>query len=113
MTYLTLNFEPDVTEITLKTHMGKVHKINVPETMMNSKKIKIMSGDLQTNAEVVKSELQNEIIQDLEVTNMLPSLEQIRDKIGLRGVETEETPQQSYEAKELGLPSLSEIRKRI
>lgn len=111
MTYLTLNFEPDVTEITLKTHMGKVHKINVPETMMNSKKIKIMSGDLQTNAEVVKSELQNEIIQDLEVTNMLPSIEEARRMIEKNT--TAEPAPQDYESRESGVPSLEEIRKRL
>ncbi len=110
MTYLTLNFEPNVTEITLKTHMGEVHKINVPETMMNSKKIKIMSGDLQTNAEVVKSELQNEIIQDLEVQNLLPSIEQARQMIV--GKEAAE-PHKSYEDRELGVPSVEEIRKRL
>ncbi len=139
MSYLTMKFPTNTTEITLKDDKGSVHKIDVTATL-NSKlgpnsigrAIIRLDGQLMTNTIELgsakypdsilndadlegdeKTELQDSILGDLEAERMLPSLEEIRDKIGLRGVEAEETAEQSLEDKELGLPSLSEIRKRL
>lgn len=141
MTYLTLNVVPNIVEILMKNTSGEVFRLDVPKAMQEKNGVKIMSGDLSTNAEITlnsgdfeyktvleevaikrnesfridseQTELQDSILGDLEVSRMLPSLEQIRDKIGRLGVETEVKSEQSYEDRELGLPTLAELRKRL
>ncbi len=134
MTHLRLSFEPNIVEILTKNTMGEVRRINVPEIMARRGGITINSEDLTNHydiqlnendfeyksvGEIVqlkrdeKESIQDSILGDLEAERMLPSIEEIRNRIGVKGVKTEETSQQSYEDRQLGLPTLEDIRKRI
>ncbi len=90
---------------------GEITKeIEVPALVQNVELI-VPYDVIKASERVQKNSIQDEIITDLEIQNSLPSIEEARRMIEQNT--TAEPAPQDYESRELGLPTLAEIRKRL